>query len=274
MVASDSSVAGRLSFMDFYKKGLMLTNDAYRAGVPVMLGTDAGDSFVFPGASVHDELGELVKAGLSPAEALRAATLSGATYLGRTSDFGTVQTGRYADLVLLDANPLDDIGNSRRIHAVVLNGRVFDRAALDSMLASVEAAARPSAQARLWAASISGDTLAIAAALAMGARIDSLDVQASASGRRALNYAALNNRGAALRVLLARGATLNLANNTGFTPLHHAAEAGAIDALAVLIAAGADHTLVTMQGKLALDIVRERGDKAAVAQLEAAAKKP
>lgn len=141
MVATDSSAAGRKSYLDFYTKGLALTNDAYRAGVPVMLGTDANDSFVFPGASVHDELGELVKAGLSPAEALRAATLSGATYLGRTGDFGTVQAGRYADLVLLDANPLRDIANSQRIHAVVLNGRVFDTAELEAMRAQVAAAA-------------------------------------------------------------------------------------------------------------------------------------
>lgn len=140
MVASDSSSAGRASFMDFYRKGLTITNEAYRAGVPVMLGTDASDSFVFPGFSAHDELGELVRAGLSPAEALRAATLSGATYLARTADFGTVQAGRYADLLLLDANPLADIANSRRIHAVVMGGRLFERATLDSLLASVEAA--------------------------------------------------------------------------------------------------------------------------------------
>ncbi|MBI2407174.1 MAG: amidohydrolase family protein [Gemmatimonadetes bacterium] len=142
MVASDPSPAGRKSFMDFYRKGLALTNDAYRAGVPVMLGTDANDTFVFPGASVHDELGELVKAGLSPAEALRAATLSGATYLGRTADFGTVQAGRYADLLLLDANPLVNIANSQRIHAVVLGGRVFDRSALDSLLSAVDGDSR------------------------------------------------------------------------------------------------------------------------------------
>lgn len=165
MVASDSSAAGRKSYMDFYRKGLMLTNDAYRAGVPVMLGTDAGDSFVFPGSSVHDELGELVRAGLSPAEALKAATLSGATFLGLTAHHGTVQAGRFADLVLLDANPLDDIGNSRRIHAVLLNGRVFDRAALDSMLAAAEVAARPDNQTRLWMASSTGDTVAIERAL-------------------------------------------------------------------------------------------------------------
>ena len=142
MVASDSSPEGRRSFMDFYTRGLQLTRDAYRAGVPVMLGTDAGDSFVFPGASVHDELQELVKAGLTPAEALRAATLSGAEYLGRANEFGTVAVGRRADLVLLDASPLDDVANTKRIRAVFLAGRVLERAALDSMLASVEAVAR------------------------------------------------------------------------------------------------------------------------------------
>lgn len=268
MVASDSSAAGRRSFMDFYRKGLALTNDAYRAGVPVMLGTDAGDSFVFPGSSVHDELGEFVKAGLTPAEALRAATLSGAVYLGQTADFGSVQTGRFADLVLLDANPLDDIGNTRRIHAVVMNGRTFTRAALDSMLARVEVAVRPDAQTKLVAASISGDTVVIAQALAAGARIDSL-----AGGRRPLNWAAINNRGAAVRVLIARGAGLNLRNATGFTPLHHAAEAGALDALTILIAAGADHTIANARGVLPVETARTRGFQAAVRVLEAA-KKP
>lgn len=240
MVASDPSPAGRKSFMDFYRKGLELTFAAYRAGVPVMLGTDAGDSFVIPGASVHDELGELVKAGLSPAEALRAATLSGATFLGRTAEFGSVQAGRAADLVLLDANPLADIGNTRRIRTVIRGGRVFERAALDSMLASVESTIRIDAQGALWIASISGDTAAIARALANGARIDSIDVLGN---RRPLNYAALGNRAAAVRFLLARGANVDLANNTGSTPVHHAIEAGAADALAVLLQANADLTI-------------------------------
>jgi hypothetical protein len=270
MVASDSSAAGRRSFMDFYRKGLELTNAAYRAGVPVMLGTDAGDSFIVPGASVHDELGELVKAGLSAAEALRAATLSGAVYLGRTSDFGTVAPGRVADLVLLEANPLDDIGNSRRIHAVVFSGRVLDRRALDSLLAGVEAAVRPTAQQRLWAGATLGDTVAIAQALEAGARIDSLDTRTGSAGRRALNYAALGNRSPAVRMLIARGASLNLANNTGFTPVHHAVEGGAVDALTILIAAGADVSLATNAGAHPLDMARRRGNQAMVKLLESA----
>ncbi|HLG06498.1 MAG TPA: amidohydrolase family protein, partial [Gemmatimonadales bacterium] len=265
MVASDSSPAGRRSYMDFYTKGLTLTRDAYRAGVPMMVGTDAGDSFVFPGSSVHDELGELVKAGLSPAEALRAATLSGARYLGRSAEFGTVQAGRFADLVLLDANPLDDIANSRRIHAVVLDGRYLDRARLDGLLAGVEVAARPNAQTRLVAAAMSGDTLEIGRALDAGARIDSL-----VGTRRALNWAALNNRVPAIRTLLARGAGINLQNATGFSAVHHAAEVGAHDALATLIAAGADLTIRTVRGALPVDIARARGDSASVKLLEAA----
>jgi hypothetical protein len=142
MIASDSSRAGRKAFMDFYTKGLELTAAAYRAGVPVMVGTDANDSFVYPGFSVLDELDELVKAGLTPAQALDAATRTGAEFLGRTSEFGSVQAGHAADLILLDANPLADIRNTRRINAVVLNGRYLDRAALDSLLTSAEAKAK------------------------------------------------------------------------------------------------------------------------------------
>ena len=271
MVATDSSPAGRRSYMDFYRKGLELTNAAYRAGVPVMLGTDAGDSFVVPGASVHDELGELVTAGLSPAEALRAATLSGAQYLGRTSDFGTVAAGRVADLVLLDANPLETIGNSRRVHAVVFNGRILDRSALDSLLAGVEATVRPTPQQRLWAGATLGDTVAIVQALEGGARIDSLDTRLTSSGRRALNYAASNNRGAAVRLLIARGASLNLANNTGFTPVHHAVEGGAVEALSILIAAGANVSLTNTTGDRPIDMARRRNHPEMIRLLESAA---
>ncbi len=271
MVASDPSEAGRRSYMDFYRKGLSLTNDAYRAGVPVILGTDAGDSFVFPRASVHDELGELVRAGLSPAEALRAATATSARYFGRGADFGTVQAGRFADLVLLDANPLADISNTQRIRAVWQGGRSFDRAALDSMLARVERAAAPSAQTSLWIAAVSGDTVTIASVLNAGAAIDSIDAQGN---RRALNYAAIGNHVAAARLLIKRGATVNLANRTGFTPLHHAAEAGALDALALLLESGADASIASTQGVLPIDTARRRGDQGAIKLLESASKKP
>ncbi|HKP28321.1 MAG TPA: amidohydrolase family protein [Gemmatimonadales bacterium] len=268
MVAGDSTAAGRKSFMDFYTRGLELTNAAYRAGVKVMLGTDSGDSFIFPGDGVHDELGELVKAGLTPAEALRAATLAGAEFLGRTAEFGTVATGRFADLVLLDANPLENIANSRKIRTVLFNGRVFERAALDSMLASVERVVKPTAQQEVWAGATLNDTTMIARGLAGGANIDGLDVMMGPSGRRALNYAAVENNVAAVQMLIARGASLNLANNTGFTPVHHAAENGSLEALKLLMAAGADINLKTKAGALPIDIAKQRDNKAVIAALE------
>lgn len=265
MVASDSSRAGRKSFMDFYLKGLTLTRDAYRAGVPVMLGTDAGDSFVFPGASVHDELLELVKAGLSPAEALRAATMAGAAYMGKATEFGQVRAGYAADLVLLESNPLEDIRNSQRIRTVVRGGRVLARAALDSMLASVEVAIRPDRQNALWIASITGDTAGIVQALDAGARIDSLDAQGN---RRPLNYAAANNRVAAVRVLLARGANINLTNATGFTPVHHAIEAGAVGTLQLLLDARADLSIPNARGVLPIETARRLANPAVLRLLQ------
>jgi hypothetical protein len=146
-VAADPSPEGLRARMDFYLEGLALTGAAHRAGVELLLGTDAGDSFVFPGFSVHDELEELVKAGLTPAEALDAATWSSAKFLGRESESGTVEQGKLADLVLLEANPLDDVRNTRRIHAVVLGGRLLERAELDRLLARAARAARPSPSA-------------------------------------------------------------------------------------------------------------------------------
>jgi imidazolonepropionase-like amidohydrolase len=104
----------------------------HRARVRLLVGTDAPG--VAPGWSVHEEMRLLVTAGLSPMDAIRAATLSPARYLGASDSLGAVATGRVADLVLLDANPLTDIRNSRRIRAVIANGRVFDRAALDGLL--------------------------------------------------------------------------------------------------------------------------------------------
>ena len=129
-------------------------------------------------------------------------------------------------------------------------------------------------QAQLWDASITGDTVAMVQALDAGARIDSLDTRRNPNGRRALNWAAYNNRGPALRILIARGASLNLVNNTGFTPVHHAAEAGAAEALTILLEAGADITVTNNQGLLPLDTARGRGHTQIVQLLEAGVKKP
>jgi len=106
-----------------------------RAHVPVLAGTDSPMPGVYPGYALHDELERLVDSGYSPAEALRAATLLPATFLHIDAELGSVATGKRADLVLLDADPLRDVRNARRIDAVVLDGRLLRRAGLDGLLA-------------------------------------------------------------------------------------------------------------------------------------------
>lgn len=119
------------------KKLIPIARDA---GVVLLAGTDIAARGITPGFSLHDELELLVEAGLSPLQALQAATRNPAQVLKRKEQ-GTVQAGGIADLVLLDANPMDDIRNTRRIRAVIFGGRVLDRAALDRLLAEAEQAA-------------------------------------------------------------------------------------------------------------------------------------
>ena len=129
----------------FVQMELEMTMAMHRAGVPFMAGTDtAAGVHIFPGFSLHEELALFVQAGLTPMETLQTATRNPAQFLGKLSDLGTVQTGKIADLVLLDANPLDDIHNTRKIRAVVLNGRYLSRGELDEMLHQVEIAAAAS----------------------------------------------------------------------------------------------------------------------------------
>jgi imidazolonepropionase-like amidohydrolase len=126
----------------FVQMELEMTLAMFRAGVPFMAGTDtAAGIHIFPGFSLHQELALFVEAGLTPMQALQTATLNPAKFLGTTADMGTVEKGKIADLVLLDANPLEDINNTRKIQAVVLAGRYFSRAQLDEMLHGVEVAA-------------------------------------------------------------------------------------------------------------------------------------
>jgi imidazolonepropionase-like amidohydrolase len=124
-----------------YRKLKELVVPMRRAGVEFLAGTDVLNPYCFPGFSLHDELALLVEAGLSPMEALQAATLNPARFLGKEKDLGTVEKGKIADLVLLDANPLEDIGNSRKIDAVVVGGRLLRKAELQRMLADIEALA-------------------------------------------------------------------------------------------------------------------------------------
>ena len=104
------------------------------AKVPIMAGTDCPIFFLTPGYSLHEELALLVKGGLSPLEAIEAATLKPAQYFNIDQELGLIQEGFLADLVLLDANPLEDIRNTIKINAVIREGKLHDRVALDAIL--------------------------------------------------------------------------------------------------------------------------------------------
>jgi imidazolonepropionase-like amidohydrolase len=125
-----------------FRRALRLVGAMHKAGVGILAGTDTPNPYCFPGFSLHDELALLVQAGLTPMEALQCATRNPAKFLGKSATLGTVEKGKLADLVLLDANPLEDIRNTRKIGAVVLGGQVLARAELQKMLAEVEAAAK------------------------------------------------------------------------------------------------------------------------------------
>lgn len=111
-----------------------LTAMAGHAGAKLLAGTDVGNPFVAPGFDLLDELELMTAAGLTSAQALQSATVGPAQFLGKSAELGAIETGRIADMVLLDADPLEDIRNVRRIHAVFANGRLFDRPALDQLV--------------------------------------------------------------------------------------------------------------------------------------------
>jgi E3 ubiquitin-protein ligase HECTD1 len=140
--------------------------------------------------------------------------------------------------------------------------------AVSSLRATPAAAQTQGAQEQLWDAAIQGDTVAIAAALQRGALIDSLDERRSPNGRRALNWAAWYNHPAAIRFLAARGATVSMANWTGFTPLHHAAENGCLEAARALLLLGADRSRLNAMGQRPVDVARERGHPDVAALLD------
>ena len=119
------------------RKSMDLVAQMQKTGVKILAGTDSPAPYVFPGSGLHDELQLLVEAGLTPFEALQAATRSPAEFLHTEKDSGTIEKGKYANLVLLDANPLENIRNTRNIRAVILRGKLFDRSALDQLLDSV-----------------------------------------------------------------------------------------------------------------------------------------
>jgi imidazolonepropionase-like amidohydrolase len=128
---------------DYFARNLQIVGAMHRAGVPFLAGTDSAPGvYIMPGFSLHDELANFVEAGFTPMESLQTATSNPAKFFGMEASLGSVESGKMADVVLLNANPLEDIRNTRKISAVWAHGRLFNRAALDGILLEVAAAAK------------------------------------------------------------------------------------------------------------------------------------
>jgi len=143
-IAADWDSDPRADREKFFEAELKMVNEMNKAGVPILAGTDtAAGVRVYPGFSLHQELELIARAGLTNMQTLQTATRNAGEFLG-LADTGTIEKGKRADLVLLDANPLDQISNTKKIRAVVLAGRYFSRADLDDLLHQVELAAAQS----------------------------------------------------------------------------------------------------------------------------------
>ncbi|HET6629501.1 MAG TPA: amidohydrolase family protein [Woeseiaceae bacterium] len=125
--------AEKHAYLEFYRLARRLVGDIHRAGVPVLIGTDTPDSYSFPGSGYHEELLQMQAAGLSNTDILRAATYDAAEVLGMEDFFGSVDVGKVADMVLLEANPVADIANASRIAGVFLEGRFLDARMLQGL---------------------------------------------------------------------------------------------------------------------------------------------
>jgi imidazolonepropionase-like amidohydrolase len=131
---------------DYLRFRLNMVGEMDRAGVRIIGGTDTPNPYVFPGFAAHDELALLVEAGLSPMRALQTMTRDAAQFLGLEQTMGTVRQGKVADLLVLDANPLADITNTQKIHAIFTRGKLITSEDRARILAAVEDAAAEDSQ--------------------------------------------------------------------------------------------------------------------------------
>ncbi len=127
------STKGKHISASFYNAAKEQIKIASEIGVPIMTGTDVSDSYIFAGFSIHHELEELTKSGLSNLKALQSATIIPAKFVGVDKSYGTIEIGKIADLVILDKNPLDNITNSKTIYGVIMNGIYFDSNKIDEL---------------------------------------------------------------------------------------------------------------------------------------------
>ena len=125
---SKSTRRSKTAYKHLYDRLLGLVKLLKEKGVKMLAGSDMTGIYCIPGFSLHQEFRELAKAGLSPLEILQMTTLNGAEFLNREATMGSVEEGKKADLVLLDANPIESVENLEKIHAVFLKGRYFPKA--------------------------------------------------------------------------------------------------------------------------------------------------
>jgi imidazolonepropionase-like amidohydrolase len=128
------------TLQQYYALQLRVTRLMQQNGVKMLAGSDVSGVWLIPGISLHQEFREMAAAGLTPLQVLQATTLNAAEYLNRQDRAGTVEEGRDADLVLLDANPVASVDNLGAISGLFLDGRYFSKAALEKMKADVAAA--------------------------------------------------------------------------------------------------------------------------------------
>ena len=137
--AATVTPAAKASLQNYYALQLKVVKMMKDTGVLMLAGSDLGGGLVIPGFSLHQEFHELAAAGLSPLQILQMTTLNGAQFVGRQATMGTVEPGKNADLVLLNADPIADVSNLDKISGVFLKGKYYSRGALDTLLSNVAA---------------------------------------------------------------------------------------------------------------------------------------
>jgi len=206
-------------------KQLAIVGAMRDAGVGLLAGTDT----FTPGFDLQEELALFVQTGLSPLEALQTATYNPAKFLGKLDSMGTIERGKVADLVLLDADPLRDIRNTRRIAAVVVAGKIFDKTALQKMLSRV--AASP-----LHQAAADGQIERVKALLSEGADVNVRHIDRETP----LHYAARRGHREIVEVLLAHGADVNIGAEYNMTAAEYAIDGNQTEIVQLLVSKGAD----------------------------------
>ena len=221
----------RTDYEKLSRMQLKIVGDMKLAGVGLLAGTDTPVPYCFPGFALHDELELLVRAGLSPMEALRTATYNPAKHFGQLDSMGTVERGKVADLVLLDANPLQDIRNTQRIAAVVVDGKIFNKPALQNMFAQVEALEA------LHRAAAAGEIEQVKLLISEGADVNVKNDE----GLTPLHYAAFKGHKEIVELLLAHGADVNIGGaDYNRTAAEFAMQSNHREIVQLLVSKGAD----------------------------------